>query len=121
MNVSFQRIQPKRRRCLHFTHIFTIPKGLRNKAQGCLPSEVLLTKEGEATLGNMRRKLFNPNGVVASGGARDGTHISNCISSTRCVQFFRHPRGSICTVFARRWWQCQVAPTRVRAPLLLTT
>ena len=29
-----------------------IPKGLRPPAQGCLPSEVLLTKEGEATLGN---------------------------------------------------------------------
>src|SRR5258708_20305312 len=28
-----------------------IPTGFRNKAQGCLPSGVLLTKEGEATLG----------------------------------------------------------------------
>src|SRR5882762_7938850 len=27
-----------------------IPKGLRPSAQGCLPSEVLLTKEGQATL-----------------------------------------------------------------------
>ena len=30
---------------------FPIPTGLRPSAQGCLPSEVLLTKEGEATLG----------------------------------------------------------------------
>src|SRR5882724_10902844 len=43
---------------------FSIPKGLCIKAQGCLPSEVLLTKEGEATLGKRHLHIPNPNGVV---------------------------------------------------------
>ena len=32
--------------------LFPIPTGLHPSAQGCLPSEVLLTKEGQATLGH---------------------------------------------------------------------
>src|SRR5882724_2095236 len=40
-----------------------IPKGLRHKAQGCLPSEVLLTKEGEATLGRCKQESSTPTGL----------------------------------------------------------
>src|SRR6266404_5921068 len=41
----------------------SIPKGLRNKAQGCQPSEVLLTKEGEATLGKGTEENSTPTGL----------------------------------------------------------
>jgi len=40
-----------------------IPKGLRPPAQGCLPSEVLLTKEGEATLGEGTEENSTPTGL----------------------------------------------------------
>ena len=41
----------------------SIPKGLRIKAQGCLSSEVLLTKEGEATLGKRKVPSSTPTGL----------------------------------------------------------
>jgi hypothetical protein len=57
----------KRMECAKFPctlHVSPIPKGLRPPAQGCLPSEVLLTKEGEATLGTHPQNAINPNGVA---------------------------------------------------------
>jgi hypothetical protein len=41
------------------------PEGIGSLTQGCLPSEVLLTKEGEATLGKSRgpNPLLNPEGI----------------------------------------------------------
>ena len=57
---------------------FSIPKGLCIKAQGCLPSEVLLTKEGKATLGKWNSEIPNPNGVVAPSRAfRSGSKRRN--------------------------------------------
>ena len=39
---------------------FPIPTGWHRSAQGCLPSEVLLTKEGEATLGHAPHRFPQP-------------------------------------------------------------
>jgi hypothetical protein len=39
---------------------FPIPTGLHPSAQGCLPSEVLLTKEGQATLGHAPQRFPQP-------------------------------------------------------------
>ena len=48
---------------------FPIPKGLHPSAQGCLPSEVLLTKEGLATLGNGPQSFPQPQrGCSVPGG-----------------------------------------------------
>jgi hypothetical protein len=39
---------------------FLIPTGLYPSAQGCLPSEMLLTKEGQATLGHAPQRFPQP-------------------------------------------------------------
>ena len=69
--------RPERGIHLHFIHILAtresmnlkesrfetpMPTGLRITAQGCLPSGVLLTKEGEATLGKGAEESSTPTG-----------------------------------------------------------
>jgi hypothetical protein len=58
---------------------FPIPTGLHPSAQGCLPAEVLLTKEGQATLGHAPQRFPQPQRGCIHPVRAHGVVSQNCV------------------------------------------
>jgi len=92
----------------------SIPKGLRIKAQGCLPSEVLLTQEGEAfhdmpIQGRRSRDLY---GVPALAGKsselRDALNLPATLTNTMPHRL----KAGLRTAAPRRAQECPLCISR---------